>query len=172
MKWLQRDWIRGDYLGVCISEDAWHKQMKNMGIKYPDEFVTRDANATTHFLTNSDGRRATVVCVRPDPKRTGIQLAALLAHEAVHVFQRYCDYIGEDRPSDEFQAYCIQNIFQELAEGYAQLTNKAGYNSEVGDKMLISCLRQLYDEAGLELPISFDTKTETKRLLKALRGAA
>lgn len=172
MKWLQRDWIRGDYLGVCVSEDAWFKEMKSMGIKHPAEFVSHDANATTHFLTNSDGRRATIVCIRHNPSRTGIQIAALLAHEAVHVFQRYCDYIGEDNPSDEFEAYCVQNIFQELAEGYTQLIDKAGYTSESGDKLLISCLRQLYDEAGIELPISFDTKKETKRLLKALRGEA
>jgi hypothetical protein len=172
MKWLQRDWIRGDYLGVCVSEDAWYREMKSMGIKSPGDFISRDANATTHFLNNSDGRRAVVVCLRHDPSRTGIQVAALLAHEAVHVFQHYCEYIGEHSPSSEFEAYCVQNIFQELAEGYAQLTDKAGYNSETGDKMLISCLRQLYEEANIELPVSFDTKKETKRLLKALRGAA
>jgi hypothetical protein len=170
MKWLDRDWIRGDYLGVCITEEAWEKQMKKMGIKYPDHFLSQDANATTHFLINSNGKRATIVCIRHDPSRTGVQIAALLAHEAVHVFQRYCDYIGEDQPSKEFEAYCVQNIFQELAQGYAELVDKDGYTREVADKELISCLRSLYDEADLSLPISFDAKTETKRLLKALRG--
>ena len=172
MKWLDRDWIRGDYLGVCISESAWEKQMKDMGIKHPDSYVTHDANATTHFLNNSDGRRATIVCIRPDPKRTGIQVAALLAHEAVHVFQSYCDYIGEDHPSKEFEAYCIQNIFQELAQGYAELVDKEGYTKELADKELISCLRTLYDEADLSLPKSFNIKTEVKRLIKGLRGTA
>lgn len=171
MKWLERDWIRGDYLGVCITEEAWDKQMKEMGIKHPDPFVSQDANATTHFLKNSDGRRATIVCLRYEPTRTGIQVASLLAHEAVHVFQDYCDYIGEHNPSKEFEAYCVQNIFQELAQGYAELSNKEGYIREMADKELIICLRTLYDEADLSIPKSFSAKTEAKRLIKAL-GAA
>jgi hypothetical protein len=66
----------------------------------------------------------------------------------------------------------VQNIFQELAQGYAELVDKEGYTKELADKQLISCLRTLYDEADLSLPKSFDVKTETKRLVKALRGAA
>lgn len=42
------------------------------------------------------------------------QYYSLLVHEAVHIFQRVCNYIGEDKPSDEFEAYCIQAISQEL----------------------------------------------------------
>jgi hypothetical protein len=53
---------------------------------------------------------------------TGIGLAALLVHEAVHIWQRCCDCIGETNPGDEQEAYAIQNIAQTLMEAYAEKT--------------------------------------------------
>lgn len=37
-----------------------------------------------------------------------------MANEATHVFQRFCDHIGETNPSREFHAYSIQSITLEL----------------------------------------------------------
>ena len=50
-------------------------------------------------------------------------------HEAVHIFQRWCDDRGEHTPSHEFQAYSIQWISQELMEEFVRQT---GGRSEQG----------------------------------------
>jgi hypothetical protein len=47
-------------------------------------------------------------------------VAGLLVHEAVHVFQRYCEHIGERRPGAEQEAYGIQAIAQELMQSFAE----------------------------------------------------
>ncbi|MFK3558176.1 hypothetical protein [Pasteurella multocida] len=39
---------------------------------------------------------------------------ALLAHEAVHIYQDMIKEMREDEPSPEFEAYSIQNIFLNL----------------------------------------------------------
>lgn len=53
-------------------------------------------------------------------KRAIEQVYGLLVHEAVHVWQRIMEYIGESKPSDEFMAYGIQAIAQELMFAYKE----------------------------------------------------
>ncbi len=57
-----------------------------------------------------------IVCVRPRGKRSRAQYAALIAHEAVHIWQRIRLELGEDSPSSEFEAYSVQSICQRLFE--------------------------------------------------------
>jgi hypothetical protein len=51
---------------------------------------------------------------------TAVQIAALLVHEAVHIWQQYCADIGEKEPASEQEAYAIQSISQTLMEEYAR----------------------------------------------------
>jgi hypothetical protein len=37
----------------------------------------------------------------------------------VHIWQRYKEYIGEDSPGIEIEAYAIENISKTLMEEYA-----------------------------------------------------
>jgi len=39
-------------------------------------------------------------------------------HESVHVFQKLCEYIGEETPSAEFEAYTIANIAKTLMKEF------------------------------------------------------
>ena len=50
------------------------------------------------------------------------EVAGRLVHEAVHVWQRYCDHIGERRPGNEQEAYGIQSIAQELMQSFVEQT--------------------------------------------------
>ena len=63
-----------------------------------------------------------MLCIRGHEKHTGIEVACLLVHEAVHIWQRTCEDYGEHRPSAEFEAYAIQNISQQLMQSYREQT--------------------------------------------------
>ena len=128
-KWLSRSLIVGPYFALCTSEAEFKATMKHMKVldgAYPKWLTTPQSDATTHFFDTNGGQLAAVVCIRVPDSVTSIQVAALLVHEAVHIWQRYCSWIGEDSPSDEFEAYSIQHIAQEFMTAYAEKLNKRG----------------------------------------------
>jgi hypothetical protein len=63
---------------------------------------------------------ACIVCMPVSKKRPLAVTAAILAHEAVHVYQRLFRRIGEDYPSKEFQAYVVENVTRNLLESYLE----------------------------------------------------
>lgn len=78
------------------------------------------AGGKTHYASNDKGEDVCIVCVRPGKRNTPIEIAGVLVHEAVHVWQRYCDGIGEKSPGLEQEAYGVQSIAQELMSEYAR----------------------------------------------------
>lgn len=122
MKWLNRDLIVGPYLGLCTKEAEFHDALKHC--KVPVEqwgrWVNEGADATMHTLANPLGEMVCLVCIEVKGQ-TGVQVAAMLVHEAVHVWQKWRESIGEDAPSKEFEAYSIQAISQRLMQAYSDL---------------------------------------------------
>ncbi len=53
-------------------------------------------------------------------KGSPIAIAALLAHEAVHIYEAVLQQMNEETPGSEFHAYSIQEIFQNLVMAYEQ----------------------------------------------------
>lgn len=127
MIWCDRSlWQCRYFFGLCLSEADFNRQMRRMSVprnKWP-LWVGNFADASTHFLDNEDGRRAAIVCLNPRVKLTGIQLAAVLVHEAVHIWQEHRDMVGEKNPSSESEAYAIQSIAQRLMEAYQEARKK------------------------------------------------
>ena len=125
VKWLPRDLIQGPYLALVLSERAFHRAMGHMKVPMDQRgswVRAPQADATTHVMEHPECGLACVVALRTREGTTGIQIAALLVHEAVHIFQEWCQYYGEQRPSSEFEAYSIQAIAQRLMTSYAEQT--------------------------------------------------
>lgn len=121
-KWLDRHIsFAGPYLTLCTSEAEYLQALKDLGIHAVDSWVRNEhSDATVHFCENkSDGEDAAIVCIRTTEKLSPIQVAGLLVHESVHVWQRYCQRIGEHSPGLEQEAYAVQAISQSLMEEYA-----------------------------------------------------
>ena len=62
-----------------------------------------------------------VVCLKEDIAATTEEIYSLLIHEAVHLWQAHCRWLGEDKPGDETEAYAIQKIAGELIKEYGKL---------------------------------------------------
>ena len=123
INWLDRRIAApGPYLCLCLAEDEYFKAFKYLKVRPSADWIrTPQANATTHYIENtSDGLLAAVVCLHIDRDRNPVEIAGLLVHEAVHVWQHYCGYYGETEPAKEQEAYAIQAVAQELMAEYAR----------------------------------------------------
>lgn len=120
-KWLDRRIAHlGLFLTLCTSEAEYFAALEDLGQREIAPWIrTEHSDATAHYMENKDGQQAVVVCIRVGAERTAIEVAGLLIHEAVHVWQRYCECIGEHTPGREQEAYGIQAISQELLAEYA-----------------------------------------------------
>lgn len=122
--WLDRMLTQCAYhYCLCTSEKQFHEELRRMDV--PEwkwsQWLSPDMHATTHPFIH-EGKPIAIVCIKPDLERyTGIQVAALLAHEAVHIWQRHASYIGSHNDhGDEEEAYAIQNITLALLESFAE----------------------------------------------------
>jgi len=121
-KWLDRRISApGPYLTLCLSEKEYEGAMKTLKVKHYGPWIsTLQASATTHHLSNEDGNLCAVVCLSDYAGRKPVEVAGLLVHEAVHVWQEYCDFYGEKFPGREQEAYAVQSLAQELMEEFAR----------------------------------------------------
>lgn len=119
--WCDRRLIVGPYVGLVTSEKAYNAAMRHCK-QDPSQcnwIKSPQADATTHTITMA-GKLVCIVAIRYKEDVTGIQIASMLVHEAVHIWQYFKDWIGETHPSMEFEAYSIQCLSQELMIAYSK----------------------------------------------------
>jgi len=107
------------YLGFTRDETSFLSEMRRLNIPNPPDFVTKNADATTHILSGSGNITLTtiIICVKPSKKHSKEQHTALVAHEAVHVWWGVCEAMGGDsHPGGEHEAYGVQWITQVILE--------------------------------------------------------
>lgn len=127
VEWLNRNLFMSPYyIGLCLSEKDYRAALRKLKVKpeHQDEWNKSGNHATTHHFESPTSGLCAVVTIDPANGKTGCQIAALLCHEAVHIFQYSMRHVGEHTPSDEFMAYAIQNIAQALMESYVSQTSK------------------------------------------------
>lgn len=128
MKWLDRALVRAPYFRLCLSEKDFHRELRRLGIEKKDwpEYVTSATAGATCHTFDTPMPHPKVVCMvclaEYAGTRDGVEIAGLLVHEAVHIWQKVREEIGERFPSSEFEAYAVQNIAQNLMESYAEQT--------------------------------------------------
>lgn len=111
-------------IGVCIDEESYVGELDALNVPYWErpQFIIDGKDGTVHFFSEkSNGGEVALVCLRHKEAQTGIQLAGLICHEAVHIWQHGRTIMGEDSPSKEFEAYAIQWIFQQICWTYESL---------------------------------------------------
>lgn len=126
IEWIDRSLIDGPYTCLCITEKDFQSQLKRLKVpasQWP-AWISPSGDATTHIMANQENKLCALICIEPDKKQDPNSIVGLLIHEAVHVWQAFCDEIGEDEPSSEFEAYAIQSISQRIIMAYSTLTAK------------------------------------------------
>jgi len=115
IEWLDRGLLRGPYYCLCLDIGQFHSALKHLNIPkpWPEFLLAPHANATVHLFEKS-GNQCHVVCLGDTSERTGIEVAGLLLHEGIHIWQNFKRHIGESAPGDEIEAYSIQWIAQQL----------------------------------------------------------
>jgi hypothetical protein len=118
--WLDRRIAKdGPHLTLVRTEKDYLKAMKHLKCKQPPEWVNPGANATAHVMNHTEnGSLCCVVAVRITPENTGIEIAGLLVHEAVHITDEYFASMGEKYPAMEQRAYAVQVVSSELMWEY------------------------------------------------------
>lgn len=109
----------GPFLCLCLSRDEWVGVMRHLKVVGLPERWCLPGGGSTQVMEGPGGLVA-VVCVDLKDGVCGVEIAALLVHEAVHVWQAYCEHIGEKNPGSEQEAYGIQIISQHLMAEYAR----------------------------------------------------
>ena len=61
-----------------------------------------------------------MICLKEDLLLSTEDIYCLLVHEAVHLWQAHCRWLGEDKPGEETEAYAIQKIAGELIKEYGK----------------------------------------------------
>ncbi len=125
-RWLGRAGFYGTQLTLCTTEEMFKVLYKRMtgGVCPSSLQWCLPGAACRHVMESKDSPMpAQIICIdahHENFKDDGIRAAAYLAHEVTHVKQETMRVIGEKNPSDEFEAYYIQNTLQNVLEEYAR----------------------------------------------------
>lgn len=106
-----------DHLTYCLvlnpREYSWIQKKYNLEEK---DFLSLGGSAQTDLF----GCKFAIVSINPDLAIEDYQYNSMLVHEAIHIWQEMCGIIGEKYPSQEFEAYCVQQISQNLMYEFSQ----------------------------------------------------
>lgn len=118
--WLDRRIAApGPHLALCLSQDEFDAACRHVRVPTAPWITGKHAHATSHMIGGPLGR-VCIVCLSDWQGRNPIEVAGLLVHEAVHIWQEYADGIGERAPGVEQEAYAVQAIAQELMAEFSR----------------------------------------------------
>jgi len=122
--WLERNLFVGGYLAFVTSQEEFVEALKEIECTdYEDKFVPNGWPACTHTFDGVNGSIACIVALDMEraAKEDPIDVAALLVHEAVHVWQANEKAAGKlGCFGYEGEAYAIQNISTRLMAAYVE----------------------------------------------------
>jgi len=120
-KWLDNTLIKGPQFALVTTEEMFHELCDELDIpKAHQGDWLFGGRAATHWFPALD---ASIVTILPRDKNTdAVGIVGTLVHEGTHVWQFYCESIGEKEPSREFMAYSIQAIVVQLMQAYDEQT--------------------------------------------------
>lgn len=105
------------HVKYTLARNQIHMDLLFENMDQSDQFMSMGAGAQVDFYGDSSHA---IVQIDDTSERTIVEVFGLLLHEAVHIWQRTKQRMGESEPSKEFEAYSIQRIAQDLFEMYEE----------------------------------------------------
>lgn len=122
--WCDRALFLGPYYCLVTTEALFRRELKKLGIHDALEYTKTPTSNATCFELESNGKTAFIVTLKGWESTDPIEVAGLIVHEATHIKQHIMRIIGETAPSNEFEAYMMQNIAQNLMQCFVEQTRK------------------------------------------------
>jgi len=119
-KWHNQSLLRNSVKYALATNQAEFDELLKYLKQQPEACLPNKEQALTHSFERP-GKHKTpfvVVCLDITRKQPDEKYIATLIHESVHVWQEFCEYIGEEKPSAEFEAYSIEQIAYNLLMDY------------------------------------------------------
>lgn len=134
LNWLDRTLVEGPYVVLVLSDKQYQAAMRHLKVPKSDRSTwisNPHSDATVHTVENPAHGQCFIVALRVKESTDPTSIVGLLVHESVHIWQHFCRHIGERYPSDEFEAYAIQRLSQNLIAAYSKQTAKKGNDAEL-----------------------------------------
>lgn len=105
----------GTRYSLCLSEKQYEKAMNKMKVPVEERghFVSSGKQATTYFIPTNHGV-CCVVCLGDMSNYSKDEVYGLILHECIHIWQTIKEWMQEESPGDEVEAYSIQSIFMDM----------------------------------------------------------
>lgn len=119
-------------LVLFTREKDFRAELERLGITLGCDFVPHPAVAVVHsFEDIRQGTEINMVCIDMAKlvDKSSAEVVAMIVHEACHVKQNCMRYIGEKKPSREFEAYAMQHITEALLTQFFKQNAKPRRNS-------------------------------------------
>lgn len=99
--------------GLCLNEEQYVREMKSLHVDNHEQWGSVSQHACVHtFINEYSKQEIALVCINLDrivqDEIDEITVVGICAHEAVHVFNVFIEFIKEKSPGEELQAYFIQ----------------------------------------------------------------
>lgn len=108
------------HVKYTLARNQLHMDLLFEDMNDSDKFMSNGCDAQVNFY---DGDYLAIVQIGDTSERTSVEIHGLLLHEAVHIWQRIRQRMGEHSPSTEFEAYSIQAVAQDLFAMFEESQN-------------------------------------------------
>ena len=113
-------------LCLCLNAKEFKAALRRFGVpkcSRPAFHLDTPGGCAYEFETKKAGL-CIIVTINDLDDYTKEHIYSVLVHEATHVWQYYRNFIGEQHPSPEFEAYSIQAISENLFYAYESQSKK------------------------------------------------
>ena len=122
VNWCDRAMFRSPYYCLVTTEALFKQELKRLNIKGDLSYTNTETSNATCYEFESNGKTSFVVTIKDWEGKDPIEVAGLIVHEATHIKQHVMRIIGEKNPSNEFEAYMMQNIAANLMQCFVEQT--------------------------------------------------
>lgn len=117
--WLDNHLIMGCCFTLCLNQKQYNQALKDAQVRKAirKTFMQHaGADGCTETFSVDGCKPVCLVSLASSvtKKSSRAYIYGVLVHEAVHVWQKYRDWIGETNPSKEFEAHAIEQISYQL----------------------------------------------------------